>query len=1087
MPLLLDRASWATRLAEVSQSPHANESELRHALYTVLHPYCTQVVGMEPGQLRHEGSGASGRFDSLLGSVLVEYKTPGELETRSRRRVHAAQALRYLADERIGASVVLLTDGRYWGILRDPGVTDQPQVTLDDSLFPDLSPEEHFQWRRTSEATALRILDLLDTLRFDPVTPTALMNRLGPTTLQGRLALAEIGAAVNGRTAGQRTDILFRQWLALAGVSYGIGEDDSQWPKDRDATLGQLAAVIPDIGYAETIFTLHTYVALCSKLIAAEALALSRGSADQRPSQWASLSDAAFQVQLDRLESGQLADAMRAPRLMGGDLFGWYADVARDNTGLRGAVRGLVSSFSQLAWARLTHATRVSSDLLREFYMGIIPRQLRKGLGEFFTPEWIAEGMVERALALGGHEDASCVRFLDPTCGSGTFLVAAMRRTIDAARAKGLDERAVAEVAVASVTGFDVNPVSPLMARVNLLLVLAELADELPEVLLNVFQADSILIPEPPRGVVRLDQVEAAITIPLVIGDVSLPPSLATLPAIAGLARTADNSIQRGRDTATFRARLKAELPSMGVAPAEEEGALAAAEELYGVLSRLHVEGKNGVWAHVIEQSFAPKVLEPVDIVVGNPPWISWKNLPSEWRERSEPTWRRWGLWQSKRRGGGTPMADISSLLLARSVATYCPKGIVALLLPDGVMLNEPGGRSIRRCNLNSDVERGGVFRPLHVDDFSTLKPFSDAANRPVALYVRGGEEPTFPFPGTEWSRSQSRASLQTHMSLAAAQRVLSAADVEYMPVSPSDPASKWRPVIAGRVDASGTPSGLPYVWGQGFHTRGADGIYFCDVLSETPYPGGLVRVRTRPDLGRNTRDLEPTEGLVEARFVWPLLRGANVDPFNARGSGLYCLVPHNPDRLTQVLSRADALEAAPHLYDLLEPHLERLQSRSAYDMKLDRDHPWGIQGTAWRHMRRDRILVVCRYMESQKRPPAAVVAPVDDPRLGLRTTRYPNNKVNFLACLSLLEADYVAAFLNSDPVQATIAQRSSSTTIAPATLNALYLPRFTPSDELHRAISAVGEEARLSPGSAWPALRDHLNELVEQLLQQRD
>ncbi len=1079
--LTYTREQWAKRLYAAAARPYSNEAELRYGLYTVLHPYCVEVVGLDEAQLRHEGTSSSGRFDTLLGTTLIEYKAPRELETNSRRRHHAEQALRYLADEHIGASVVLITDGYWWGILRD--VPDAPFT--EESLAEPAGPaEDRFQWRRNSEASAARVLDLLDTITFDPVNPRTLMNRLGPTTTQGRRLLRAMARSVEERASDGRTDILFRQWLALAGVSYGIDAEHSRWPAPHAKMLGVLDAALATAGYAVAIFTLHTYVALCSKLIAAESLALLRGTSERRPSQWAALRPEDFATELERLENGQFAVEMRAPRMMGGDLFGWYADAAREDPELRAAIRELVSAFAQLAWARLAHATRVSSDLLRDFYTGIVPRELRKGLGEFFTPEWIAERVVEKAVELSATSNSSQLRFLDPTCGSGTFLVAAMRRTINAARAEGMTPEEVARRAVDSVTGFDVNPVSPLMARVNLLLTLGDLVDHLPEVSLNVFQADSILVPEEPTGQIRLDQANAAVTVPLVIGDISLPPSLATLPAVSGLARITDDSIQRGRSVEVFSDRLRAEFPTMGVEAADTQSTIEIAIELYIKLYKLHVEGKDGVWAHVIEQSFAPRVLEPVDIVVGNPPWISWKNLPLEWRERSESTWRRWGLWQSKQKGGGTPMADISSLLLARAVDTYCPSGIVALLMPEGVLLNEPGGRAIRRCTLAVGTPAARSFAPVFVDDFSTLNPFADAANKPIALYVRSGAPPVFPIIATKWTRSKARASLPVDMGLQAARKVLETAEHVLGPVDPKDIASRWRPALPeGSVDAA-RPITVPgYTWGQGFHTRGADGIYFCEVISPAPYPGGLVQIRTSPQLGRNTRDLAPTEALVEARYLWPLVRGANVAPFRVESSGVYCLVPHDPDHPGQVLSRKDALRDAPRLYDFFEPYFDQLKGRSAYDMKIDDDHPWGIQGTAWRHMGRERVLVLCRYMEPSSRPPAAVYQPRHDPALGFNTTCYPNNKVNFLATSSLQEADFVAAFVNSRPAQDAIARRSSTTTIGPAMLNSLALPKFDRLNELHRKISAVGQECRLTP-QAWPALGPELAQLVVELLE---
>lgn len=1083
MQLSATRDQWARQLFEAAGAAHGNESELRHTVYNILAPYCTTVVGLDQNQLRHEGTSQSGRFDTLLGSTLIEWKTPGELSTRTKRLKHADQALRYLRDERIGAVVVVITDGRTWGILRDPEALDGATTTLDTEMFPP-TLDEYFQWRPNSTETASRVLDLLDTIVFEPVTPNSLMNKLGPTSTQGRELLAALTEGLKERQPDDRTDILFRQWLALAGVSYGIGVNPAKWPRDRAAMLGDLAGVIPDVGYAHTIYALHTFVALCSKLIAGEALGLTRGSPDQRPSQWASLPGDDFNVAWEKLENGQLALEMGAPNMMGGDLFGWYADVAPKSPGLQVALRSILNAFAELGWARLTHATKVSSDLLRDFYTRVVPRGLRKGLGEFFTPEWIAERIVDQAIRLSEQTDQSVLRYLDPTCGSGTFLVAAMRRTIRASHAAGLSDAEVAKRAIDAITGFDVNPVSPLMARVNLLLTLGDLADHVPELRLNVFQADSILIPEEPKvGQTTIDQIGSALTVPLVIGNISLPASLATLQAVAGLARNIDASVQRNRDSATFRARLSADFPAMGVQPEDAKQALDSAEVVYEKLRQLHVEGRDGVWAHVIEQSFAPRVLKPVDIVVGNPPWISWKNLPAEWRERSELTWAKWGLWQSKRAGRGTPMGDISTLLLARSISTYCPTGIVALLLPQGVLINEPGGRPIRRAVLSPNTSEAHDFAPLHLDDFSTLNPFPDAATKPVALYVQSGAKAAFPFAGERWERAVPRVALPTDLRFVQAATLLKSIPEQYAPVTPTDTASAWRPALADNaIDAAGGVSGPRYVWGQGFHTRGADGIYFCEVISSEPFPGNLVRIRTRPDLGRNTAHLSSVEALIESRFLWPLLRGANVFPFRTESSGLYAIVPHNPESPTKVLSRDEAVRTAPKMFDYFEPHLERLQGRSAYDMKLDEDYPWGIQGTAWRHMSRSKILVVSRYMMPDARPPAAVVRPVEDPRLGFATTAYPNNKVNFLACSSLAEADYVAAFINSEPAQSTIARRVSSTTIGPSALNALAMPKYDPTDSAHLALADVGNECRIAP-RAWPALKNSLDKLVVDFL----
>lgn len=314
------------------------------------------------------------------------------------------------------------------------------------------------------------------------------------------------------------------------------------------------------------------------------------------------------------------------------------------------------------------------------------------------------------------------------------------------------------------------------------------------------------------------------------------------------------------------------------------------------------------------------------------------------------------------------------------------------------------------------------------------------------------------------WSRSQARTPLPVDAAFSRVVGRLRSQPEMFAPIDAADVASRWRPLAgAGEIRHRGSQTIAHYVWGQGFHTRGADGIYYCEVISDSPNDKGLVRIKTRPDLGRNTKNLTSVERMVESKFLWPLLRGANVDTFSLQNSGLYCIVPHEATALYRVMSVAGLLREAPRLFDYFEEHIDRLVKRSAYDMKIDQEYPWGIQGTAWKHLNRSSTYVACRYMHPTRRPPAAVVVPDFAPFLGFKTTLYPNNKVNFVSCGSLSEADYLATFVNSSPALGFIARVSSSTTIAPSTMTNLLIPRFDSENRLHRQLMEIGQECRLN------------------------
>ena len=53
-------------------------------------------------------------------------------------------------------------------------------------------------------------------------------------------------------------------------------------------------------------------------------------------------------------------------------------------------------------------------------------------------------------------------------------------------------------------------------------------------------------------------------------------------------------------------------------------------------LVKLDKANKNGVWARIIKNAFAPLFVGKVDYVAGNPPWVNWESLPQELLSRLE-------------------------------------------------------------------------------------------------------------------------------------------------------------------------------------------------------------------------------------------------------------------------------------------------------------------------------------------------------------------------------------------------------------------------------------------------------------------
>ena len=75
----------------------------------------------------------------------------------------------------------------------------------------------------------------------------------------------------------------------------------------------------------------------------------------------------------------------------------------------------------------------IDEDVLKDLYQELVHPEVRKLLGEFYTPDWLAEKMVIETL------DADPLKsVLDPACGSGTFLFKTIKFKIEKLTKKGM-------------------------------------------------------------------------------------------------------------------------------------------------------------------------------------------------------------------------------------------------------------------------------------------------------------------------------------------------------------------------------------------------------------------------------------------------------------------------------------------------------------------------------------------------------------------------------------------------------------------------------------------------------------------------
>jgi hypothetical protein len=146
-----------------------------------------------------------------------------------------------------------------------------------------------------------------------------------------------------------------------------------------------------------------------------------------------------------------------------------YDENVRDHIGE--VLRGVVLRTNLIDWGLGT-----TEDVFRTLYEFLVEPSVRRGLGEYYTPIWLVEMVINEF-------DVKGRIILDPFCGSGTFLVKSFYKKCEV----GEDP----DSALNEVVGFDINPLAIAVARAELVIAYKRVTGREPENPPHVYHADT--------------------------------------------------------------------------------------------------------------------------------------------------------------------------------------------------------------------------------------------------------------------------------------------------------------------------------------------------------------------------------------------------------------------------------------------------------------------------------------------------------------------------------------------------------------------------------------------------------------------
>ncbi|MEV4712843.1 N-6 DNA methylase [Micromonospora sp. NPDC049374] len=383
----------------------------------------------------------------------------------------------------------------------------------------------------------------------------------------------------------------------------------------------------------------------------------------------------ALELQPRDLITGQRFDQARILGVVEHDFFGWTTEVP----GGREFIQGLTRRLARFDWLQADH------DILKVLYESMIGTETRKRMGEYYTPDWLAEHLVDTVVT-----DPLRQRVLDPACGSGTFLFHAVRRYLAAAETAAVPLDAALTQLTHHVVGVDLHPVAVALARVTYLLAI---------------------------GHQRLTDQRGAITIPVYLGDSMQWRERRDLFTEEHVRISAGYNASEVEEWLRFPKRLLdepsrfdqivARLASIAAKPRDRDSppSLAAffhqmeiglddqpmIRGTFEAMCRLHDEGRDHIWSYYLRNLARPVWLamddNRVDALIGNPPWLSYRQMPPGMQAMFKKLSRDRGLWRGNQ---FATQQDLSVLFVARAVQQYLRDGgAFAFVLPNAVLDRE--------------------------------------------------------------------------------------------------------------------------------------------------------------------------------------------------------------------------------------------------------------------------------------------------------------------------------------------------------------------------------------------------------------
>ena len=593
------------------------------------------------------------------------------------------------------------------------------------------------------------------------------------------------------------------------------------------------------------------------------------------------------------------------------NVFEWTFEAVEDRSIDRNIRDGLRSSITTLVkLVYMLDFTRVTTDMFRDLYQGIVPKEIRRSLGEFYTSDEIVNQVLDagglneeaiRQLYERWKKEEKDTIILDPACGSGSFLVNAVKRVF---RAFGdRPPRDIARFVEENIVGIDINPFAVEMAKLNIIIAIAYEMNTRGLVYtpatIRVYWADSLAKTRIKQG---LQHHLAVIELPALRGIMGVKESgekescpqgaicIPICPSIRGGKTSKQISLYEVLDKATeiavrggeaeeftnYGAKLFTETCGIEPNPVIKQ----LFERLYKTVKAIQESGNSRIIELVKNIVALQDLVGKCSFVVGNPPWVRihgiGKHIANYLRQNYE--WVKKGsAYTPKFKKTPSPFPeqfDYSVVFIEKGLEFLRDGGTLSYVITSKITKSMYAGKMREEL-----IEK---YTILELIDYS-LYPvalFQDATNYPLIISIKNSppDSKKNKVKVTIYNTAGEARSFQVEQWMLPLYSGTNYPDKARSPwvLAPPEVVSVLKKIISNNPRL-----GDVYAVTRGVETD-INRAYIGTLLGCTP--AGIANLSLEGEL--------VTE--VEEFLIHPVVRGENIDPYGFSFDS-YIIFPHNP------------------------------------------------------------------------------------------------------------------------------------------------------------------------------------------------